>query len=303
MTIQTHAEDRRTLVQKISEHLQAESRYQGPPTFSYTVGPITVARDGSLACEDAQALEALKPFLTEHGFIEPEVVTLESITPAEPEIEDLEDTNPIEPEVDDLEGMRPIEPEDDVMAISLPTEGMDGNQLRNLMYLLYNYQHLLNRVTRRESFSISEAVTTRLGEYVPETLSDFETLMDDFIAMDDLTGVDFRDGTVTLIFPLDASPEKNRAYSDLASAVLRAAKEAKRVGLELRRPENEKYVLRSWLLRMGFGGADYKASRNALLIGLKGHTAFRNDDEAMKHKNKYAEIRKIARELREGEAQ
>jgi len=267
MTIQTHAEDRRTLVKKIAEHLQAESRYQGPPSFSYSIGPVTVERDGSITGEDAEALEGLKPFLMEHGFIEPEIET---------EIETL--------------------------AISVPTEDMDGNQLRNLIYTLYGYQHLLNRVTRRESFSISEAVTTRLGEYLPETLAHFETLMGDFKALGDLTGVDFQDGTVTLNFPLDEAPEKNKAYADLVSAMVRAAREAKRVNAEVRRPENEKYVLRSWLLRLGFGGADFKASRNALLTGLKGHTAFRNDDEAMKHKDKYAEIRRIARETRGGEA-
>lgn len=264
MTIQTHAEDRRTMVQKISEHLQAEARYQGPPTFSYAIGAVTVARDGSISSEDAEVLETLRPFLMEHGFIETEI---------------------------------------DTLAISAPTEGMDGNQLRNLIYTLYGYQHLLNRVTRRESFSISEAVTMRLGEYLPETLADFETLMGDLKALGDLTGIDFQDGTVTLNFPLDDAPEKNKAYADLASAMVRAAREAKRVNAEERRPENEKYVLRSWLLRLGFGGADFKASRNALLNGLKGHTAFRNDAEAMKHKEKYAEIRRIARETREGEAQ
>jgi hypothetical protein len=264
MTIQTHSDDRRAMVQKISEHLQVESRYQGPPSFSYSVGPVTVERDGSISSEDAEALEALKPFLMEHGLIEPET---------------------------------------DVLAISVPTEGMDGNQLRNLIFTLYSYQHLLNRVTRREGFSISEAVTTRLGEYLPETIADFETLMNDFKALGDLTGVDFQGGTVTLSFPLDEAPDKNKAYADLASVMVRAAREAKRVNTEIRRPENEKYVLRSWLLRLGFGGADFKASRNALLSGLKGHTAFRNDAEAMKHKEKYAEIRRIGRETREGEVQ
>jgi hypothetical protein len=264
MTIQTHAEDRRSLVKKIAERLQAESRYQGPPSFSYSIGPVTVERDGSISSEDAEALEALKPFLMELGFIEPAT---------------------------------------DVLAISVPTEGMDGSQLRNMIFTLHSYQHLLNRVTRREGFSISEAVAARLGEYLPESLADFETLMADFKALGDLTGVDFQDGTVTLSFPLDEAPEKNKAYADLASATVRAAREAKRVNAEVRRPENEKYVLRSWLLRLGFGGADFKASRNALLTGLNGHTAFRNDAEAMKHKEKYAEIRRIARETREGEAQ
>lgn len=301
MTIQTRAGDRRTMVHQISEHLQMESRYQGPPTFSYAIGPVTITREGSISSEDAEVLETLKPFLMEQGFIATEEDTLDSTMPIEPEEEAKEAAPPTVPEVNDLEGAMPIESEIDSLAISVPTEGMDGNQLRNLMYLLYNYQYLLNRVTRQETFTISEAVPARLKEYVPENLADFETLMGDFKALDDLCGVDFKDGAVTLTFPLDASPEKNKAYADLASAMVRATREAKRISVELRRPENEKYVLRSWLLRLGFGGADSKASRNALLTGLKGHTAFATEEEAMKHKNKYAEIRKIAREAREGE--
>ena len=263
MTIQTHAEDRRTMVQQISEHLQVEAHYQGPPTFSYAIGPVTVARDGSITCQAEEVLVTLKPFLVEKGYIEPEV---------------------------------------DTLGITVPIEGMDGNQLRNLVHLLYGYQYLLNRIARRESFCISEAVITRLGEYVPETSVDFETLMNDFKALGDLTGVDFQDGTVTLTFPLDESQEKNKAYTDLTSAIVQAAREAKRVNAEKRRPENEKYVLRSWLLRLGFIGADFKASRTALLGGLQGCTAFRSDTEAEKHRMKYAEIRRIAREAKEGEA-
>ena len=211
MTIQAHAEDRRTMVQKISEHLQVKARYQGPPTFSYSIGPVTVARDGSITVEYAEMLEALKPFLLENGFIEPEVETL---------------------------------------AISLPTEGMDGNQLRNLMFLLYSYQHLLNRVTQCESFAISEAVTVRLGEYVPETPSDFETLMNDFKALGDLTGIDFQDGAVMLRFPLEEAPEKNMRIPTWPAPWCASAR-AKRVNTEIHRRKREVCDGVPWLLRLG----------------------------------------------------
>ena len=108
---------------------------------------------------------------------------------------------------------------------------------------------------------------------------------------------------VILAFPIDEEkPEKTKAYIKLAGAIVDTAKTAKRVVTVVRRPINEKYVLRSWLVRLGMGGADYKSERNALLDGLKGHTAFRTDVEAQKHKAKYAEIRKKSRELREGSA-
>ena len=46
--------------------------------------------------------------------------------------------------------------------------------------------------------------------------------------------------------------------------------------------ENEKYYLRIWLVQLGLAGTANKESRKALLVGLKGHTAFRTKEEAEK---------------------
>ena len=40
--------------------------------------------------------------------------------------------------------------------------------------------------------------------------------------------------------------------------------------------DNEKYAMRTWLLRMGFIGPDFKAARKILLKNLSGSSAFRN---------------------------
>ena len=65
---------------------------------------------------------------------------------------------------------------------------------------------------------------------------------------------------------------------------------------ELQTSENEKYYMRAWLLRLGYGGADLKAERRLLLRNLKGRSAFPNDDAAEKHREKYAAIRRAAHE-------
>ena len=49
---------------------------------------------------------------------------------------------------------------------------------------------------------------------------------------------------------------------------------------------NEKYALRIWLVRMGMGGDEYKASRKILMERLSGHTAFRTPADAEKAKEK-----------------
>ena len=70
-----------------------------------------------------------------------------------------------------------------------------------------------------------------------------------------------------------------------------AAKKAKRVQSATRKPENEKYNLRMWLLRIGMGTKASHESRMALLKGLNGWSAFRTEEEAMAHAKKQKERR------------
>ena len=52
MKFTTTAPDRRTLVKAIAEHTGMEPNYAGPPTFNYTVGTITVDREGYVDVPD-----------------------------------------------------------------------------------------------------------------------------------------------------------------------------------------------------------------------------------------------------------
>ena len=44
--------------------------------------------------------------------------------------------------------------------------------------------------------------------------------------------------------------------------------------VEIKRPENEKFALRTWLIRLGWKGAEGKVERNLLYKNLAGNTAF-----------------------------
>ena len=76
--------------------------------------------------------------------------------------------------------------------------------------------------------------------------------------------------------------EKNEAFAYLAAVMVRKTGEAKRISSKPQEPENEKYYFRIWLVQLGMDGADCKAHRQALLAGLKGHSAFRTDADAAK---------------------
>ena len=56
----------------------------------------------------------------------------------------------------------------------------------------------------------------------------------------------------------------------------------KRIQAKAVNDENEKYALRTWLLRLGMNGPDFKETRKILMERLSGHAAFRTDEEAQK---------------------
>ena len=258
MTLHTLAPDRRTLVKAISEHLGQEAIYCGPPTFAYNIGAVTVDREGLIHLPDDMDANALLTFLVSKGWLEPE-------------------TNE--------------------MTISVPVADLTVKTIHNLILMLYSKQYLLGKALKAETIRIDDAVTQRLAEAEPENPADFNTLLDDFKAQGHLAGVDFADDRVTLSYPLQEDEGVVQAYTLLTVNVIAAAKAAVRVQPERQQPENEKYYMRSWLVRLGFGGKDAKGMRDILLKHLKGHSAFPSDVEAQKHRDKYAEIRKIKREI------
>ena len=98
----TTAPDRRTLVKAIAAHTGMEPSYVGPPTFNYTVGTITVDREGYVDVPDEQAAD-LKAFLIAKGWMEPEP-----------------------------------EPEQPRIQIGVPAQEMTVQSVTNLIFMLYS---------------------------------------------------------------------------------------------------------------------------------------------------------------------
>ena len=76
------------------------------------------------------------------------------------------------------------------------------------------------------------------------------------------------------------TPEETTAYGQFLSALVKMAKEAKRVTAKEHPTESEKYTFRTFLLRLGFIGADHKKTRAILMEHLSGHAAFKNQADA-----------------------
>ena len=242
MTIRTNEPNRKELVRRVAEFTGEPVRYLGAPTFSYKTGGFEILRDGTIEGSCASDERELLQLLTYEG----------------------------------LAGQE----EEGAFEISVPADGMDGNALRNLVYMVYAEQYLLNKAAGHADFRISDDLIEWLkgrGTVERDELSDR-------LATQDCKGLKLTAGKVTFRFSISAVAAKNRAYAELAALMTAHAGMAKKIIPKRKEPENEKYYFRIWLLRIGMEGRGGKESRKALLSGLKGRTAFRTPADAEKHK-------------------
>lgn len=251
--------DRKRLVETMAQALDCEAKYLGAPTFNYEVDYFTIDRQGTITFDDradSEEVENLIEKLHEAGF-----------TP-EGYDADAHDSE-VENEVTEVN-------------VTVPTNGLTAPQLRNIIYLAHAKQYLMNKVFGQESWSIDDDLIQRLADDSPTEVADFLNIMDAF--SDTCRGIKIDAEQVTLTYPIQTNADKNAALNTLMANMVKAAAEAKRVNPQTVVEENEKYYLRSWLLRVGFAGAEGKQGRTALLDGLKGHTAFRTPADEAKWK-------------------
>lgn len=284
MNLNTHPENRKDMVKAISELTELPSAYMGMPSATFQIGHITVNRDGTIDCEDETMIETIKPMLIEHGWLETEA---EPETPAEVPADSKkipEDTEPLSVAQ---------------MDITMPVENWTVAQLTNLLRMLYSKQYLINRMLDYDMLYIEESFVTAISENPPETAADFEERMLRALEADCIRGFRIADSKATLSTPfVQDEPTRWTAYADLLKGILKTAETATRISLKrLDDSENEKYHANSWLMRMGFGGADYKETRRILMGHLTGFAAFKSTADMEAHKERQAQRR---RERREG---
>ena len=281
MTLQTNPTDRREMVQAISERLGSPAVYLRTPTCAYRIGGLTVERDGSIASDDGALLETLRPMLMEQGWLTDaaDSEAEASVAKTEPAEQDSETTQ---------------------MELSFPVEDWTVPQLKNLLHTLYSNQHILRRMTQSDALYIDRQLVERLDE--AQTLADWEARLADGLAAETLKGCRIQDGKFTFEATLDErDPTRWQVYGTLLCAMLRHAKDAKRVFLKADADsENEKYRANSLLTRLGFGGPEHKELRRVLMGHLNGYAAFRNEAGMRAHRGKYAQLRREQQAAKEG---
>ncbi len=262
MEIKTGTDDRKKLVKRISDFIGMASVYLGPPTFSYQVGEFKVDRSGTVYTEDDEKGATVLRMLIDEGYVEE--------NQGENQGENVEETVTAD--------------------IKIPLEGFNGQQIKNLVNMIYSKQYLINKSVGKEIIKIDDALITEIESL---EVADEEKLLA-FLSGQEIEGLRFDNGCITFLnFPTDE--ESTKVYMELASRIVKTSKESTNVRANRTEPLNEKYYMRVWLVRLGLDGKEFKEIRKALLKNLKGHTAFRTEEDKIKW-NERQQLRKAERE-------
>lgn len=283
MTIQTNLNDRKELARRLIPFNHNEKlHYTGTPAFAYEGQGFRILRSGDIECDDGKTEAAMIGFLQQEGILpQPE--------PAEGTETEVPQERLQQDETPGLEALPQTETEPDMMEIKVPLDGMNGAQLRNLVFMLHAQQYLLNRAAGHENIQVPDKLIEDLKEEPVTDRTSFFAVYQNYSK----EGKGFLIAAETVTFCLAATDNavKNRALIELTAFMVGAAKKAKRINPVTRKPENEKYYLRMWLLRIGMGTKASHESRMALLKGLNGWSAFRTEADAKAHAERQKERR------------
>ena len=142
---------------------------------------------------------------------------------------------------DDAEFTEEVPMQQDMLTIAVPKEILTDTALENLQKIIANKQILFQHAFRTDS-----------------------------------TEIEITDEKINFTwFPYIVDGDDIAAYTQFISRLCDMARDAKRVSSKPTETDNDKYVFRCFLLRLGFIGKEYKTARKILLRNLTGNSAFR----------------------------
>lgn len=171
------------------------------------------------------------------------------------------------------------------MELSFLVSQHNGVTLRNLVNLLYSRGNLIGKATGGH-FHVEEGLVDKLKDDTCTLATmNFISAVNGYEAEHGAALEGLKITTEKVIFtgfPTAPDHEHLTAFAQLAVLMNQQAISQKRIQAKNVNDENEKYALRTWLIRLGMNGSDFKATRKILMENLSGHAAFRTDEEAQK---------------------
>ena len=165
-----------------------------------------------------------------------------------------------------------LEDEFTQIEIAFPLEGHDARSIRNLLNMIYSKETLIKKVYALEDTIVEKEVIDAIS-----SLEDLDEILK-LINENNCKGISFEDEKITFKF----IKGDIKISSEFLSLLIKKAKELKYATSKQVETDNDKYSFRTWLIRLGMVGADYKEHRKFLLSKLEGSSAFRNGLPASK---------------------
>ncbi|QDR81363.1 hypothetical protein [Sporomusa termitida] len=161
-------------------------------------------------------------------------------------------------------------------AVTLSIDGHWGRSLQNLVNILSAKERLIAKAMGTgQPFMIPEIVK-KINAVRLKTIEDFLEVAGSEVS----PGLAITQDTITLRwFAATLNPEAIAAYIQFAFAVNAMAMMQRHATPNEKETDNEKYTFRVWLLRLGFIGQEYSASRKLFLGRLDGNGSFRTEKQ------------------------
>ena len=313
-------EQRKKLVNALSEILEYESKYLKAPSYGYEIGSCIVNRAGDIEFPDdmtEEEIEAIVKKLTWHGFERILDESAEEIGDA-PMLEEsaLEAKDPTEKMADDaieanveesedvldetvVEEDKIAAAEDSAASKETSAESIEKSEAPVLPEGNFESAEATKEATGEpsEETSIPEATQPKKivielpGSYLDEAelgrvraiVASKASVLKKALETDDLSIERNEDKICFPWFTDHGIDGETKAYMQLVSGIAKRAKMLTRVTATESVSENDKFTMRLFLVSLNFKGTEYAFARKFLIRNLTGNSGWRTEEAKARH--------------------
>lgn len=262
--------DRKEIIKRLGEHFGVKPKYLSVPSFAYEIRTAnevyTIDRHGGITNQNGEDITMEEVLIKPREEVEDEIDNEESdALTQESEILGLDElqVNPLR-EFDGIE-------------IKIAIVNYTANSLKNIINMLYSKQRLISMAFQTEQLFMDEGFAEDLSKENTESLVDLEVTFKK-LGRERCPGfrIDFEEKNFSFwLLGAELTPERIKAFKDLSALITEYAKTLNRASFKESQDDNPKYALRTWLIRIGMNGPEYKETRMTLLKHMEGSGAFR----------------------------